>query len=43
MKKYYVPATEVVAFVGGATMQTTSPVTNLNPNAEPISGSGGEG
>lgn len=33
MKKYNVPATEVVAFVGGAIMQAGSPAAqNPNPN-----------
>jgi len=35
-KNYYVPATEVVAFVGGAIMQAGSPTTILDPNATPI-------
>jgi len=35
-KNYYVPATEVVAFVGGAIMQAGSPTTIHNPNVDPI-------
>lgn len=36
MKKYYnIPATEVVAFVGGMLMDTVSPgLDPLNPNGE---------
>ena len=34
MKKYNVPATEVVAFVGGAIMQAGSPTTS-NPSPDP--------
>ncbi len=33
-KNYYVPATEVVSFVGGAVMQTASPATQT-PTPQP--------
>ena len=34
-KNYYVPATEVVAFVGGSIMQAGSSVSTMpNPNSE---------
>ena len=43
-KNYYVPATEVVAFVGGMLMDTTSPASTTPPapGGAPIPG-GGEG
>ena len=31
-KNYYIPATEVVAFVGGMLMDTASPTNTLNPS-----------
>lgn len=34
-KNYNIPATEVVAFVGGATMQSASPTNMPDPNNEP--------
>lgn len=35
-KNYNIPATEVVAYVGGATMQSTSPASNVpDPNKNP--------
>ena len=38
-KNYYVPATEVVAFVGGAVMQAASPGQDpLNPNGANTTG-----
>ena len=38
-KNYYVPATEVVAFVGGAVMQVVSPATTPSPDpSQPIPG-----
>jgi len=42
MKKYYnIPATEVVAFVGGMLMDTASPATTIpSPYNDPDPGSG---
>ena len=43
MKKYNVPATEVVAFASGLVMQTASPATqNPNPNNNNPASTGGE-
>ena len=36
MKKYNVPATEIVAFVGSAIMQAASPTNVPDPNQQTI-------